>query len=341
MTTPRTSSRSPDLVSLETLSLGVADDFFQSPGDCSPFDIGPGAPSLSSPDDTPFDLALSISEGGGEIFDLTFKESGVDPSSISEAFLSGGTYLSEEHYPDIAPLAVPFAVVSSSPTVDVPTLGATTCARSNTPSKLAIPDPKAEATLSGAMVEAAFSASNPTKQAHRVLRRSPRRSSTVVATTTSTPTAPSTQRPATETAVTRRSGVSARRTAGTSAAKVGVRDPAGTGAIGGVAVSGATNGGTKRVGARAKVVGTGTKMTVSDTKKAITGTKKAAVVKKKAVAKRFNHQCQNCGRMFGDEGLRYHLRHSVCTKGKDTSKAVSSFIFKVSSCLALLLVYAI
>lgn len=335
MTTPRTSSRSPDLVSLETLSLGVADDFFQSPGDCSPFDIGPGAPSLSSPDDTPFDLALSISEGGGEIFDLTFKESGVDPSSISEAFLSGGTYLSEEHYPDIAPLAVPFAVVSSSPTVDVPTL--TTCARSNTPSK-----PKAEATLSGTMVEAAFSASNPTKQAHRVLRRSPRRSSTgVVTTATSTPTVPSTQRPATETAVTRRSGVSTRRTAGISAAKVGVRDPGTGAAIGGVAVSGATNGGTKRVGARTKVVGTGTKMTASDTKKAITGTKKAVVVKKKAVAKRFNHQCQNCGRMFGDEGLRYHLRHSVCTKGKDTSKAVSSFIFEVSSCLALLLVYAI
>ena len=103
-----------------------------------------------------------------------------------------------------------------------------------------------------------------------------------------------------------------------------------TGAIGDFATSRATNSGNKRVGARAKkMVGAGTKMPVPDTKKAITGTKKAVVVKKKAVAKKFNHQCQNCGRMFGDEGLKYHLRHSVCIKGKDTSKAVSFFTFQV------------
>lgn len=341
MTYPRTSTRSPDLMSLETLSLGFADDFFQSPGDCSPFDIGPGAPCLSSPDDAPFDLALSISEGGGgQIFDLTFKESGIDPSPTSEAFLSNGNYLSDEQYP--APLVVPFTVVSSSPTVDVPTCAAGTTTgtttkqadytpimpTSNTPSELAVPDPKAEAIISGIMVEAFSAATNPTKKAHRVLRRSPRRSTTVVA-TTSTATASSTQHPATtKTAITRRSGVSTRRTVSISAAKAGVLD---TGAIGDFATSRATNNGNKRISARAKkMVGAGTKMTVPDTKKAITGTKKkAGVVKKKAVAKKFNHQCQNCGRMFGDEGLKYHLRHSVCIKGKDTSKAVSLFTFQV------------
>ena len=339
----RTYSRIP--VSLETFSLEVADDFFQLPGDCSPFDTGPGAPCLFSPDDTPFDLALSISEGGGQNFDLTLKGPSTHPSPTPEAFLCGGNYSSEEQYP--TPL-VPFTVVvSSSPTFDVPTMGATgatgtpttkqaaytpTTPISNTSSEPAVADPKAEAIISGIMIEA-LSATNSTKQAQRVLRRSPRRSNA-----TSTPTASSIQRPATRAAITCRNGVSTRRTASISAAKVSVH---GAGAIGGVAVSRATNGGTKRVGTGAKkMVGAGTKMAAPGTKKNIASTKKVAVVKKKAVAKRSNHQCQNCGRMFGDEGLKYHLRNSVCLKGKDTSKAVSFSAFKLSSCLTLVLKYA-
>ena len=333
MTNPRSSSRSPDLISLDDFSLEVADDFFPSSGDrCSPFDMGPGAPRLSSTDDSPFDLALSIAEGSGQIFDLTLKESRFSPSPTPEAFLSDGKCLSDEQYP--AP-QLPFTVISpSSPTVsvDVQNLGATTCVDttgtiattkhesgytpvvpiSNTPPKPAISDPKAEAITSGVKIEA-FTNNNPSMKAPRVLRRSPRRS-------TVESTASSTGLPAADTTATGRSGVSTRRTASVSAAaKVGVRG-AGSVTIRAIATTG---GGNRRVGPGAVKADTATKKVANGTQKAANGTQKAAVVKKKARAERFKHQCQYCGRMFGGEGLKYHLRNHVCLKGRDTSRAVS------------------
>ena len=60
--------------------------------------------------------------------------------------------------------------------------------------------------------------------------------------------------------------------------------------------------------------------------------KKAGPIKKASISKKhkpvttalkiINEQveCMHCGRAFGVEGLRYHLKHKVCLKGMDTSK---------------------
>ena len=276
--------------------LSLADDFSQTLGDCSsPFDTGPGAPCLSS-DDSPFDLALSIAEGGAQIFDLPLKELSNTLPPTPEAFPSIGNYLLER----LRPATV---VVSSSKTIDNVAI---TCASTNSkqttggcppkpiPSNNTAREPKipikAEPTISGE----AFS-SNLTKEAtKRVMRRSPRRS-TIVA------TASSTERAATMASIAGGSGISTRRTV--SAFKVGLR---GTGAIGDDVMKGTAN-----------YAGTN-----AGTKKAVV----VKVVKKKAMSKKFNHQCPHCGRKFGENGLKYHLDNSVCLKGTDTSKMVRSKI---------------
>ena len=46
---------------------------------------------------------------------------------------------------------------------------------------------------------------------------------------------------------------------------------------------------------------------------------------------RSSHQCPHCGRTFGVNGLKYHLDHKVCLKGKETSKRPMPVPFAGSS----------
>lgn len=181
--TTRATMPNPDaLSSFGDLSL-VSDDFSRSLGGdcCSPFDMGPGAPSLSS--DSPFDLALSIAEGGSPIFDLTWKESSTKsfPTSIPEAFISSES-MSGEMYP------MPQATFVSSITVDAKTLGAKTCAgleqtgggtskpASTAAFELNVADTKPQATFHSAKAETFADNTTKKKSTARATRRSPRRS---------------------------------------------------------------------------------------------------------------------------------------------------------------------
>ena len=274
------------LSSFGDLSL-VSDDFSQSLGDCcSPFDMGPGAPSLSS--DSPFDLALSIAEGGRPIFDLTLKESGTKsfPTSIPEAFISSES-ISGEVYP------MPQATFVSSISVDAKTLGAKTCAgleqtggggtpkpASTAAFELNVTDTKPQATFHSAKAETF--ADNPTKKStDRATRRSPRRS-TMVATASSL-------RAATKAGVTiADSGISTQSAA--LATKASTR--ATVASMGGAA---------------------GTKKNVAAVKKG-SSIKKAAG-KAKGAAKGPCAQCRHCGRPFTKEGLEYHLGQYGLSQG--------------------------
>ena len=92
---------------------------------------------------------------------------------------------------------------------------------------------------------------------------------------------------------------------------------------------------------RSNTVTTSSKNVVNDVvasmkvsaKPAAIAKKKAGSIKKASISKKhpkpvttaptiINKQveCMHCGRAFGVEGLRYHLKHKVCLKGMDTSK---------------------